>query len=61
MPIKIPSVAQFKCAFFAFFDAFPNQRVWVVDIGETKEERQEAIEDLWRKFESILSEVEKAG
>ena len=53
------SKAEVRTAFFAFFDAFPNQRVWAVDIGETEEERQKAIEFLWHKFVDCLLSIEK--
>ena len=51
---------EIKTAFFAFFGAFPNQRLWIADMGETEEERQKAIESLWHKFVDYLLSVEKA-
>ena len=52
--------AEIRTAFFAFFDAYPNQTVWVVDVGESEEERQKTIEFLWHKFVDCLLSVEKA-
>jgi len=51
---------EIKTAFFAFFDAYPHQNLWIVDVGETEEERQAAIESQWHKFVDYLLSVEKA-
>ena len=53
------SKTEVRTAFFAFFDAYPHQRLWIVDIGESEEERQKAIESLWHKFMDCLLSVEK--
>ena len=55
------NLAQIKCAFVSFFSCFPNQRVWVLDRGETEEDHQKSIEFLWQKFVGFLSEVREDG
>ena len=57
MPKLNYKIAAVRCAFWEWM---PNQRILAVDFGETEEEREETIQNMWKRFMKILQGVEKS-